>query len=483
MSSILLSPKRRSFLATAAASAMGVLPVKLPAAATTEKVNTMNSQSKDDNAIRPFRIQVPDEAIADLRRRIAATRWPPRETVNDRSQGVQLAKIQPLVHYWGTDYDWRKVETQLNALPQFMTRIDGLDIHFIHVRSRHPNALPMIITHGWPGSILELVKVIGPLTDPTAHGGRAEDAFDLVLPSMPGYSFSGKPQATGWGPERMARAWAELMGRLGYKRYVSQGGDWGSVVSDTMARQAPPGLLGIHVNMPATVPADIARALKCGDPPPPGLSEKEKDAYKSLANLYEKGSGYAIMMVTRPQTVGYSLEDSPVGLAAWIYDKFADWTYSGGEPERALTRDEMLDDISLYWFTNTATSSARLYWENNNNNFNADSQKTAEISLPVAVTVFPGEIYRAPKSWTQRAYRKLVYFNGHDHCCHPARHERLCKCTVRRGTTGGFAADQTGDEHLVPVAEADPCRRSGCRLRRSRPRRRSRGHASARLAL
>jgi pimeloyl-ACP methyl ester carboxylesterase len=424
MSSILLSPKRRSFLATAAASAMGVLPVKLPAAATTEKVNTMNSQSKDDNAIRPFRIRVPDEAIADLRRRIAATRWPPRETVNDRSQGVQLAKIQPLVHYWGTDYDWRKVETQLNALPQFMTRIDGLDIHFIHVRSRHPNALPMIITHGWPGSILELVKVIGPLTDPTAHGGRAEDAFDLVLPSMPGYSFSGKPQATGWGPERMARAWAELMGRLGYKRYVSQGGDWGSVVSDTMARQAPPGLLGIHVNMPATVPADIARALKCGDPPPPGLSEKEKDAYKSLANLYEKGSGYAIMMVTRPQTVGYSLEDSPVGLAAWIYDKFADWTYSGGEPERALTRDEMLDDISLYWFTNTATSSARLYWENNNNNFNADSQKTAEISLPVAVTVFPGEIYRAPKSWTQRAYRKLVYFNEVDKGGHFAAWEQ-----------------------------------------------------------
>lgn len=425
MSSILLSPSRRSFVATAAAvSAVGLLPVELLAATKTETVNTMNQESKDDNAIHPFRIHVPDEAIADLRRRIAATRWPPRETVNDRSQGAQLAKIQPLVRYWGTDYDWRKVEAQLNGLPQFMTRIDGLDIHFAHVRSRHPNALPLIITHGWPGSILELVKVIGPLTDPTAHGGRAEDAFDLVLPSMPGYGFSGKPQETGWGPDRMARAWAELMRRLGYKRYVSQGGDWGSVVSDVMARQAPPGLLGIHVNMPATVPADIARALKCGDPPPAGLSEKEKDAYKSLANLYEKGSGYAIMMVTRPQTVGYSLEDSPAGLAAWIYDKFADWTYSGGEPERALTRDEMLDDISLYWFTNTATSSARLYWENNNNNFNADTQKTAEISLPVAVTVFPGEIYRAPKSWAQRAYRNLIYFNEVDKGGHFAAWEQ-----------------------------------------------------------
>jgi pimeloyl-ACP methyl ester carboxylesterase len=293
---------------------------------------------------------------------------------------VQLAKIQSLVRYWGTGYDWRKVEARLNALPQFMTTIDGLEIHFLHVRSRHSNALPMIITHGWPGSILELEKVIGPLTDPAAHGGRAEDAFHLVLPSMPGYGFSGKPQSPGWGPDRMGHAWAELMGRLGYKRYVAQGGDWGSVVSDTMARQAPPGLIGIHINMPATVPADIARALKCGDPPPPGLSDKEKDAYQSLANLYEKGSGYAIMMVTRPQTVGYSLEDSPVGLAAWIYGKFADWTYIGGEPERALTQNEMLDDISLYWFTKTATSSARLYWENNNNNFNADSHEPRKSS-------------------------------------------------------------------------------------------------------
>jgi pimeloyl-ACP methyl ester carboxylesterase len=412
MSRILLSTSRRSFLATAAAAgAAGVMPDRLLAAAGKGQGSKTNPETKGDQAIRPFHIHVPDEAIADLRRRIAATRWPPRETVNDRSQGVRLATIQPLVHYWGTGYNWRKIEAQLNALPQFMTRIDGLDIHFVHVRSREPNALPLIITHGWPGSILELLKVIGPLTNPTAYGGRAEDAFDLVLPSMPGYGFSEIPKTTGWGPERMARAWAELMRRLGYKRYVSQGGDWGSVVSEAMARQAPPGLIGIHINMPATVPADIAKSLKCGDPPPNGLSPKEKDAYKSLANLYDRGSGYAIMMVTRPQTVGYALEDSPAGLAAWIYDKFADWTQSGGEPERILTRDEILDDISLYWFTGTAASSARLYWENNNNNFNADSQKTRDIALPVAVTVFPGEIYRAPKTWTERAFRKLIYFN------------------------------------------------------------------------
>jgi pimeloyl-ACP methyl ester carboxylesterase len=384
----------------------------------------MTSNARDGDAIRPFRIQVTDEAITDLRRRIAATRWPPKETVNDRSQGARLAKVQSLVRYWGTDYSWRKVEAQLNALPQFMTTIDGLDLHFIHVRSRQPNALPLIITHGWPGSVLELVKVIGPLTDPAAHGGRPEDAFDLVLPSMPGYGFSGKPAQTGWGPERMGRAWAELMRRLGYKHYVAQGGDWGSVVSDVMARQAPPGLLGIHVNMPATVPEEIAQALKCGAPPPAGLSSKERDAYQSLTNLYDKGSGYGLMMVTRPQTIGYSLEDSPAGLAAWIYDKFADWTYSDGEPERALTLDEMLDDISLYWFTETATSSARLYWENNNNNFNASSQKTADIALPVAVTVFPGEIYRAPKSWAERAYRKLVYYNEVDKGGHFASWEQ-----------------------------------------------------------
>jgi pimeloyl-ACP methyl ester carboxylesterase len=384
----------------------------------------MDAKARDDQTIRPFHIQVSDEAIADLRRRIAATRWPPKETVDDRSQGARLAKVQSLVHYWGTDYSWRKVEAQLNALPQFMTTIDGLDIHFIHVRSRQPDALPLIITHGWPGSVLELVKVIGPLTDPAAHGGRPEDAFDVVLPSMPGYGFSGKPSGSGWGPERMGRAWAELMRRLGYKRYVAQGGDWGSVVSDVMARQAPPGLLGIHVNMPATVPEDIARAITCGEPPPASLSDKEKDAYQALTNLYTRGAGYGLMMVTRPQTIGYALEDSPAGLAAWIYDKFADWTFTDGEPERILTLDEMLDDISLYWFTGTATSSARLYWENNNNNFNAASQKTAEIALPVAVTVFPGEIYRAPKNWAEQAYRKLVYFKEVDKGGHFAAWEQ-----------------------------------------------------------
>jgi pimeloyl-ACP methyl ester carboxylesterase len=369
--------------------------------------------------VRSFCVDVPDEAVADLRRRVAATRWPDRETVGDRSQGAQLAKIQELVRYWGTDYDWRKVEAKLNALPQFMTGIDGLDIHFIHVRSSHQDALPLIMTHGWPGSVLELVKVIGPLTDPTAHGGRAEDAFDLVLPSMPGYGFSARPTSAGWGPDRIAHAWAELMGRLGYQRYVSQGGDWGSVVSDVMARQAPAGLLGIHVNMPATVPPEIAKALQDGDPAPPGLSAAEKAAYDQMDALYKTGSGYGGMMVTRPQTLGYSLADSPAGLAAWFYDKFADWTYSGGDPERSLTKDEMLDDISLYWFTGTATSSARLYWDNNANNFNA-----VDISLPAAVTVFPGEIYRAPRSWAERAYHNLIYFNEVDKGGHFAAWEQ-----------------------------------------------------------
>jgi pimeloyl-ACP methyl ester carboxylesterase len=370
-------------------------------------------------AIRPFRIDVPEEALVDLRRRLAATRWPYRETVIDQSQGVQLAKIQQLVRYWQTDYDWRKIEAKLNALPQFVTEIDGLDIHFVHVRSRHPNAMPLIMTHGWPGSIVELLKVIGPLTDPTAHGGHAEDAFDLVLPSLPGYGFSGKPRSTGWGPDRIARAWTELTGRLGYKRYVSQGGDWGSVVSDVMARQAPVGLLGIHVNMPATVPADVAKALNDGDSAPSGLSDAEKAAFAQLDDLYKKGSGYSGMMVTRPQTLGYGLADSPAGQAAWMYDKFAAWTQSGGEPERVLTQDEMLDDISLYWLTDSATSSAQLYWENNSNNFNA-----VDISIPAAVTVFPGEIYRAPRSWAERAYHKLMYFNEVDKGGHFAAWEQ-----------------------------------------------------------
>lgn len=362
-------------------------------------------------AIRPYHISISKEALTDLRNRVNATRWPDKETVTDQSQGVKLQQIQSLVKYWGTTYDWRKTEAKLNALPQFVTNIDGLDIQFIHIKSKHKNALPLVITHGWPGSFFELLKVIGPLTDPTAYGGKAEDAFDLVIPSMPGYGFSEKPTGTGWGPEKIGNAWDILMKRLGYKNYVSQGGDWGSVIADAMARQAPEGLLGIHVNMPATVPADIAKALKDGDPAPEGLSVKEKAAFVSLNKLYTKGGGYAGMMVTRPQTLGYGLTDSPVGLASFFLDKFNEWTYSGGNAEKSLTKDEMLDDITLYWLTNTANSSAQLYWENNTNNFNVVEQKTNDIKIPVAVTVFPGEIYQAPKSWTEKSYKNLIYFN------------------------------------------------------------------------
>jgi pimeloyl-ACP methyl ester carboxylesterase len=363
----------------------------------------------NDTAIRPFRVNVPAAALADLRNRVRATRWPEKETVNDRSQGVQLAKLQELVRYWGTDYDWRKVEAKLNALPQFITTIDGLDIHFIHVRSRHPNALPVIITHGWPGSITEQLKVIGPLTDPTAHGGRAQDAFDVVIPSMPGYGFSGKPTAVGWNPDRIARAWAELIKRVGYTRYVAQGGDWGSPISSAMARHAPPGLLGIHINLPATVPADVAAALAAGGPPPAGLSEKERTAFNSLDAFYKRRRAYGAMMGTRPQVIGQALSDSPAGLAVFMYD------YNDGEPERLLTRDDFLDNVTLYWLTNTATSSARLYWETGGQSvLLAAAQKTSEISLPVAITVFPEEVYRAPETWARRAYRNLAYFKEVD---------------------------------------------------------------------
>ncbi len=391
---------RRRLLTTAAmgivvAGAASLLPAHPVAAAT-------------GDVIRPFRVNVPEADLVDLRRRVMATRWPDRETVMDRSQGVQLARLQELMRYWGTDYDWRKIEAKLNAFPQFVTTIDALDVHFIHVRSRHPNALPLIITHGWPGSIMELLKVIDPLTDPTAHGGRAEDAFDLVIPSIPGFGFSGKPMGTGWDPDHVAQAWVELMRRLGYSRYVAQGGDWGAPISTAMARQNPAGLLGIHVNLPATLPPDIQKAINNGEPAPAGLSDVEKMAFDSVSDFSRKRRGYAVMMGTRPQTVGYGLTDSPVGLAAWMYD------YNDVEPQRLLTKDAMLDDITLYWFTNTAVSSARLYWENKNAILSAAAQKTAEVSIPVGVTVFPGEIYRAPKSWTQRAYRNLVYFNEVD---------------------------------------------------------------------
>jgi pimeloyl-ACP methyl ester carboxylesterase len=374
--------------------------------------NNMNNLNNSD--IRPFQVNIPETELIELRRRINATRWPDRETVTDSSQGVQLATMQKLARYWATDYDWRKVEAKLNALPQFITEIDGLDIHFIHVRSKHKNALPLIVTHGWPGSIIEQLKIIDPLTNPTAHGATASDAFHLVIPSMPGYGFSGKPTSTGWGPERMARAWAELMKRLGYARYVAQGGDWGAFVVDQMGLQAPAGLLGIHTNMPATVPADIDKALLAGRPAPSGLSVEEQRAYEQLVRTF-KQVDYAKLMASRPQTL-YGIADSPVGLAAWLLDH----NDAGGQPAATvaaalnrttsttgeLTRDEILDNITLYWVTNTGVSASRLYWEYKGGFFN-----TKGVSIPVAVSVFPGEQYQAPLSWTERAYPKLIYYN------------------------------------------------------------------------
>jgi pimeloyl-ACP methyl ester carboxylesterase len=387
------SPRRLS-LAVSAAFAIALLAGQgIPASA-------------GDTALRPFQVHVPDAALVDLRRRIAETRWPDKETVADRSQGIQLGKLQELIRYWGGDYDWRKVEARLNALPMFMTEIDGVDIHFIHVKSRHANALPLIITHGWPGSIIEQLGVIDPLTNPTAYGGQAGDAFDLVIPSMPGYGFSGKPTEMGWNPDRIGRAWAELMKRLGYTRYVAQGGDWGAPVSSAMARQMPPGLLGIHINLPATVPSDIAAILAGGGPAPAGLSEKESAAFKAIDTFYKKYRAYGAIMGTRPQVIGYALTDSPAGLAAWMYD------YNNGEPERLLTKDQMLDDVTLYWVTNSAASSARIYWETAGQSvILSAAQKTTEISLPVAITVFPDEVYRAPETWARLAYRNLTYFN------------------------------------------------------------------------
>jgi pimeloyl-ACP methyl ester carboxylesterase len=377
----------------------------------------------NDRTIRPFRIHVPESALVDLKRRIAATRWPERENVNDHSQGAQLVKIQALTKYWGTNYDWRKAEAKLNALPQFVTTIDGLDIQFIHVKSRHPKAMPLLMTHGWPGSPLELLKVIGPLTDPTAYGGRAEDAFDLVLPTYPGYGFSGKPNETDWGPDHVGRAWHELMHRLGYRQYVSQGGDWGAIVSEVMAVQAPEGLLGIHVNMPGTVPPSVLKLVRDREPAPASFSDAERIAFAGIEYFYRKGFGYAEMMNTRPQTIGYSLADSPVGMLAFYYDKFAEWTDSGHEPERVFTRDEMLDDVTLYWLTNTGASSSRSYWDaaqGGGGPFNA----FANTKVPVAVTVFPGEIYRAPRSWGEKTFSRLIYWNEVDKGGHFAAWEQ-----------------------------------------------------------
>jgi pimeloyl-ACP methyl ester carboxylesterase len=413
MSDLFSSHTRRAFLAaTAAAGAASLLPAQA---------------RSDDGAIRPFHINIPDDALADLRRRIAATRWPDRETVTDQSQGAQLAQLQELARYWGTDYDWRKIETRLNALPQFTTTIDGVDIHFIHVRSRHPNALPVIVSHGWPGSIIEQLKIIAPLTDPIVHGGRAEGAFDVIVPSLPGYGFSGRPTGTGWEPDRIARAWAELMRRLGYTRYVAQGGDWGSPISSAMARQNAAGLLGIHINLPATVPPEVAAVLG-GGAVPPGLSEKERAVLEALrANAKKGNAAYFTMMTARPQTVGYGATDSPAGLAAWIlvHPGFALWTY-GADPKESPTKDDVLDNITLYWLTNTAASSARLYWENGARGsvIVAAAQKTDEILLPVAITVFPNDVYRVPETWARRAYRNLIYFHEVDKGGHFAAWEQ-----------------------------------------------------------
>jgi len=370
---------------------------------------THASMTSTTDAIRPFHFKASEEALSDLRRRILATQWPERETVSDQSQGVPLATMQKLARYWATDYDWRKCEAKLAALPQFVTTIDGLDIHFIHVRSKHANALPMIITHGWPGSVIEQMKIIGPLTDPAAYGGHAEDAFDVVIPSLPGYGFSGKPTATGWDPQRVARAWVELMRRLGYKRYVAQGGDWGNAVTEQMALLKPPGLIGIHTNMPATVPDAINSAALADAPAPAGLSTDERHAYEQLAYFYKHGLGYANEMANRPQTL-YAIADSPVGLAAWMLDHDAQSMaliarVFDGRPE-GLTRDDVLDNITLYWLTNTAVSSARLYWESKLAFF-----APKNVTLPTAVSAFPEELYQAPKSWTEKAYPKLIYYN------------------------------------------------------------------------
>ncbi len=385
-------------------------------AAPDQAQNTQSNrvQSAGENAIRPFHFKASDQALTDLRRRITATKWPERETVGDATQGVQLATMQKLAQYWATDYDWRKCEAKLNAIPQFVTTIDGLDIHFIHVRSKNPNALPIIITHGWPGSIIEQLKVIGPLTDPVAYGGKAEDSFDVVIPSLPGYGFSGKPTAPGWTPVTIARAWATLMQRLGYTRYVAQGGDWGNAVSEVMALQQPPGLLGIHTNMAATVPPDVSKALSLGGPPPAGLSPDEKHAWDQLDDFYKHGLGYAQEMSNRPQTL-YGIEDSPVGLAAWMLDhdirSYLMITRVFNGQTEGLTRDDILDNVTLYWLTNTAVSSARLYWDTAQISNGAGFFDVRGVKIPVAVSAFPDEIYQAPKSWSERAYPKLIHYN------------------------------------------------------------------------
>jgi pimeloyl-ACP methyl ester carboxylesterase len=380
-----------------------------------------------ETEIRPFRVDMPGEAVADLRRRLAATRWPSKELVADRSQGVQLATIQELARYWATDYDWRACEARLNALPQFKTDIDGLGIHFIHVKSRHEDALPLIVTHGWPGSVIELLEVIGPLTDPTAHGGSAEDAFDLVLPSLPGYGFSDQPASAGWDPGRTARAWAELMSRLGYTRYVAQGGDVGAAVTDAMAIQAPDGLAGIHLNFLRRPPLEVAAALLGRAPVPRDFTDDERAAFAAFGTQARKG--YAAEQGQSPQTIGYPLTDSPAGLAAWMLDHDADSyekisrVFAGGQPSGGLTRDRIVDNITLYWLTNTAAPAARMYWESARSTA-AAAGPPPEVSLPVAFTVFPGEIFQAPRSWAEKVYPNLIYFHEADKGGHFAAWEQ-----------------------------------------------------------
>jgi pimeloyl-ACP methyl ester carboxylesterase len=400
-------------------------PLTLVATAVGAASATPGPAATTDAAIRPFRVNVPDADVADLKRRLAATRWPDSETVADQSQGVQLAKLQELVRYWGTTYDWRKAEATLNAYPQFMTKIDGVDIHFIHVRSRHPNAVPLIIAHGWPGSVFEQIKLIGPLTDPTKHGGLAEDAYDVVIPSLPGFGFSARPTEAGWGLERIGSAFDVLMRRLGYTRYVAQGGDWGAGIVQAMGRQVPEGLLGIHTNLPATVPNDIGPALG-GGPLPAGITDEERATVDALKAFGQSGGlAYVGMMNARPQAVGYGLTDSPAGLAGFmlVHPGFEHWSY-GKDPQQAPTRDEVLDDFTLYWLSNSAASSARIYWENRGRDLIfASAQKTNEISVPVAITVFPEEVYRAPETWARRAFRNLIYFHHADRGGHFAAWE------------------------------------------------------------
>jgi pimeloyl-ACP methyl ester carboxylesterase len=435
-----MSLTRRGFLVSSAAISTGSL---LHSSANAQALSSPGTDALvaaapaakaaiDNPAVRPFTVGVSQAALDDLRRRILAMRWPEKETVADTSQGVPLATMRELARHWATDYDWRLCEARLNALPQFMTEIDGLDIHFIHVRSKHENAMPLIVTHGWPGSVIEQLKIIDPLVNPTAHGGSPTDAFHLVVPSIPGYGFSARPATTGWDPGQIGRAWVVLMQRLGYPRFAAQGGDIGAIVCHAMAQQAPPELLGIHVNLPGTIPADISRAIGNGDPPPASLAEDERRAYEKIKEFRARHFAYALMMVTRPQTL-YALADSPVGLAAWIldhgdgYDQPAAAITSAvlgrtvdGHSAGDVTRDDVLDDITLYWLTNTAISAARSYWELKG----MSAVNAVDISIPAAVSVFQGEIYEAPRSWTERAYHKLVYYNKVDRGGHFAAWEQ-----------------------------------------------------------